>query len=122
MKITLDPSLDASYPHSLATTTLKTWYDGNPSIKRLWAVRADGIDDASELRVIVMLEPSPDGDETSPTWMAHAGTWARELRELLARAVQLERIDGPLPDEFEIDGEGVVMSALHWRDSTSLQD
>ncbi|MDM0074771.1 hypothetical protein QTH90_10285 [Variovorax sp. J2P1-59] len=122
MKITLDSSIDAHHPHAWASTTLKTWYDGNPAIRRLWAIRPDGATDVPELRVIVMLEPSPDGDETSPIWMAHGATWASELREQLAGAVQLERIDGPLPDEFEIEGDGVLLSALYWRDSTALQD
>ncbi|MBO9652572.1 MAG: hypothetical protein J7605_29045 [Variovorax sp.] len=86
-------------------------------MRRLWAIQAAG---EPLLRVIVMLEPSLDGDETSPAWMAHGSQWARELRERLAGAVQLERIDGPLPDEFEIDGEGSVLLALCWRDSAVL--
>ncbi|KIQ35452.1 hypothetical protein RT97_05315 [Variovorax paradoxus] len=85
-------------------------------MRRLWAIRPA---DDTALRVIVMLEPSLDGDEISPVWMAHGSRWSRELRERLDAAVQLERIDGPLPDEFEIDGEGAVLSALCWRDSTS---
>ncbi|MDM0001057.1 hypothetical protein QTI24_20780 [Variovorax sp. J22P240] len=119
MKITLDPFLDASRPHAFVSTTLKTWYDATPAVRRLWAIRPDGRSDANDLRVIVMLEPSLDGDETSPIWMAHGAAWATELRERLAGVVQLERIDGPLPDEFEIDGDGVLLSTLSWRDSTS---
>lgn len=121
MKITLDPSSDARHQDAFAPSLLKTWYDGTPAIQRLWAIQSDGAGDASALRVIVMLEPSLDGDETSPAWMAHGAKWAHELREQLAGAVHLERIDGPLPDEFEIDGDGVVLSALYWRDATSLQ-
>lgn len=122
MKLTLDPSLDARHPSVFASATLRTWYDGNPEIRRLWAIKPDGTADESALRVIVMLEPSADGNETSPTWMAHGASWARELRERLAGEVELERIDGPLPEEFEIDGDGVVLSTLYWRDSTSFQD
>jgi hypothetical protein len=122
MKISLDPSADTRHAHADASTMLKTWYDGNPAIRRLWAIQPDGQPDESALRVIVMLEPSPDGNETSPSWMAHGAAWERQLCEQLASEVELERIDGPLPDEFEIDGDGVLLSALYWRDSTALQD
>ena len=122
MKITLDPLIDASGPHAFVSTTLKTWYDANPAVRRLWAIQPDERSDASELRVIVMLEPSLDGDETSPIWMAQGAAWATELRGRLAGVVQLERIDGPLPEEFEIDGDGVLLSTLSWRDSTSQRD
>ena len=122
MKLTLDHSLDMDHHDAAASSTLKTWYDGTPAIRRLWAIQPDGASDASELRVLVMLEPSHDGNETSPAWMAHGPRWTRELRQQLDGAVKLERIDGPLPDEVEIDGDGVLLSAMSWRDSTSLQD
>ena len=117
MRLSLEYSLDASEPGCATSSALARWYAEQPAVRRLWAIRAM---DKPMLRVIVLLEPSPDGDEISPAWMAHGSRWARELRERLAGAVQLERIDGPLPDEFEIDGEGAVLSALCWRDSTAL--
>ena len=122
MKITLNPSVDPHQAQAYASSLLKTWYDGNPTIRRLWAIRPDGQAGESTLRIIVMLEPSADGDETSPSWMAHGAAWEQELCERLASEVELERIDGPLPDDFEIDGDGVLLSALYWRDSTALQD
>ena len=117
MRLSLTSSLEAPEPVCATSSALARWYAEQSAIRRLWAIRPT---DDTALRVIVMLEPSLDGDEISPAWMAHGSRWARELREQLNAAVQLERIDGPLPDEFEIDGDGVVLSALCWRDSTSL--
>jgi len=122
MKISLAPSLDARQQGALASSVLSAWYDATPAILRLWAIQPAGEDDGAGLRVVVMLAPSIDGDETDLLWMAQGPGWAQELRRQLAGAVQLECIDGPLPEEFEIDGDGVVLSTLHWRDVTSFQD
>ncbi|QSI30600.1 hypothetical protein GNX71_13830 [Variovorax sp. RKNM96] len=116
MRLSLTSSLEAPEPVCARSSALARWYAEQPAVRRLWAIQAT---DEPMLRVIVMLEPSLDGDEISPAWMAHGSRWARDLRERLPGAVQLERIDGPLPDEFEIDGEGAVLSALCWRDSTA---
>ncbi|AGU53455.1 hypothetical protein VAPA_2c08990 [Variovorax paradoxus B4] len=118
MRLSLASSLGATQPGCATSSALARWYAEQPAVRRLWAIRAT---DDPMLRVIVLLEPSPDGDEISPAWMAHGSRWARDLRERLAGAVQLERIDGPLPEEFEIDGEGAVLSALCWRDPTALE-
>ena len=118
MRLSLTSALEALEPVCATSTALARWYAEQPAVRRLWAIQAT---DGPSLRVIVMLEPSLDGDEISPAWMAHGSRWARDLRERLAGTVQLERIDGPLPEEFEIDGEGTVLSALCWRDSTAPQ-
>ncbi|MDM0066720.1 hypothetical protein [Variovorax sp. J31P207] len=118
MKLSLESSLEAAEQGCATSSALARWYAEQPAVRRLWAIRPT---DDSMLRVIVMLEPSVDGDEISPAWMANGSQWASDLRERLAGVVQLERIDGPLPAEFEIDGDGAVLSALCWRDSTALE-
>ncbi len=118
MRLSLAASLEAPEPGCVTSSALSRWYAEQPAVRRLWAIQAP---DEPKLRVIVMLEPSLDGDEISPAWIAHGSRWTRELRERLAGPVQLERIDGPLSEEFEIDGEGAVLTALCWRDSTALE-
>lgn len=118
MRLSLTSSPAALEPVCATSIALARWYAEQPAVRRLWAIQTT---DEPMLRVIVMLEPSADGDEISPAWMAHGSRWARDLRERVADNVQLERIDGPLPDEFEIDGEGAVLSALYWRDSTASE-
>jgi len=122
MKLSLNPSLDARHQDVPASTVLSNWYDANAAIQRLWAIQPAGGEGWSGMRVVVMLAASPDGDDANLVWMARGPAWEQELRRQLAGAVQLEWIDGPLLDEFEIDGEGVVLSLLCWRDATLLQD
>lgn len=122
MKISLDPSLDARHQDVPASTVLSNWYDANAAIQRLWAIQPESGEGSPAMRVVVMLAPSPDGNDANLIWMARGPDWERELRQQLAGAVQLEWIDGPLPDEFEIDGEGVVLSLLCWRDATVIQN
>lgn len=122
MNITLTPEADAPPLDPLASKALRDWYDSKPYVRRLWAIRPDGASDATTLRILVMLDPSPDGDDHSPRWMASGAQWSQELSKQLAAYVQLERIDGPLPDVFEIDGDGVLLSTLCWRDPTVIQD
>ena len=98
------------------------WYDANAAIQRLWAIQPESGEGSPAMRVVVMLAPSPDGNDANLIWMARGPDWGRELRQQLAGAVQLEWIDGPLPDEFEIDGEGVVLTLLCWRDATVIQN
>jgi hypothetical protein len=68
------------------------------------------------MRVILALAPTHDGSDTSPVWFANCDEWATELRMQLDRPVSLSLIDDPTLDEIEIDGEGVVVVDLCWRD------
>ena len=120
MKISLSIFPEPAHDEAARVQALCSWYAARPAVRRLWVIRPEAPAGGSALRVILMLEPSPDGDDHSPRWMAHGSRWASELSEQLASPVQLERIDGPLPEEFEIDGEGVLVSALGWRDCTTL--
>jgi len=92
------------------TATLSRWYAANASIRRLLA-----IEDAAAVKVFVVLEPSSDGDDALPVWLANARTWERNLASLIARDVRLELFEavGPaapiiVPDTF--------IAHLHWRD------
>lgn len=119
MKIFLHRSLEESSHCVVTSNALKSWYDSNPAVQRLWAIQLTREGGASVLRVMLMLQPSPDGDDTTPVWMARCAKWTLDLSQRLAGPVQLERIDGPLPDAFEVDGDGILLSALCWRDPTS---
>jgi hypothetical protein len=42
------------------------------------------------------------------------------LRSLTGSQVELELLDEPPVDEFEIDLEGEIVAAISWRDPTSF--
>jgi hypothetical protein len=78
------------------------------------------IRDAHGLRVLVTLEPTLDGDDTHPAWIANRHAWAHELRLCTDRSVRLERLDEPVFDSEAIDAAGLIVATLSWRDSSFI--
>jgi hypothetical protein len=52
------------------------------AVRRLWAFKA-----SQGMRIIVTLEPTHDGDDICPAWLANGYEWARKLQLRMARAV-----------------------------------
>jgi hypothetical protein len=111
MKLSLDPALAPPRSRSPESRALARWYDGRPSVRRMWAIR-----ERQGLRVIVTLEPTVDDSDIVPTWLAHCGAWARELQAAAGGVVRLELVDEPVGDAVEIDAEGTIVAAMCWRD------
>lgn len=93
-------------------TTLAGWYAAHSSIRRLWAV-----EDRDALIVFVTLEPTSDGDDALPVWLARKHAWANDLRSLAHREVQLKLIASDVFDEPCVNTDAVVIAELSWRDS-----
>lgn len=74
------------------------------------------------MRVIVMLEPTHDGDDIYPVWLANGQHWVRELESRMAGPVQLEVVDEPFAAEFAAGIDGVLVAELSWRDSSLPPD
>jgi hypothetical protein len=115
MKLSLDPLATVPRHITAEAEALAAWYDAHPTIRRLWAIR-----DAQALSVIVTLEPTVDNSDTYPAWFACNQGWAREIRSITGSPVELELLDEPTVDEFEIDLEGEIVAAISWRDPTSF--
>jgi hypothetical protein len=101
-----------------ASYILSSWYGETAAVRRLWAFHDGKECDEPAVRVIVMLEPSVDGDDTVPAWMADCARWTQELGQRLAHRVHLERVDEPPAETFRDDGVS-VLSVLCWRDATA---
>lgn len=115
MKLSLDPNVSVPRHVSAESEALAAWYDMNPSIRRLWAIR-----DENRLSVLVTLEPTVDNGDTSPAWFACSRSWASEIQSITDGTVNLEMLDEPTVDEFEIGLEGEIVAAISWRDPTSF--
>ena len=116
MKVSLGASPSEANPYASA---LGGWYASHPMVRYLWAFRKSTGDEQSDIhriRVIFVIDPTLDGDETSPVWIANAHKWARELRACMGSEVELELLETPLQDEVELDGEGDLVAALSWRE------
>jgi hypothetical protein len=94
---------------------LDAWYGSHSVIRRLWAIK-----EPQGLRIVVALEPTHDGDDTHPAWLANRQTWLHELQSHTGSPVRLERIDAAVFDELELNRESVVLAALGWRDPTLI--
>lgn len=91
---------------------LAQWYAAHASIRRLWA-----IDDQDALRVFVTLEPTSDGEDTLPVWLAMNDDWANDLRARTQREVQLQLIISGGFEAPHVDTDAPMIAELSWRDS-----
>ena len=90
------------------TSALASWYAHQSSIRRLWAV-----EESLSLVVYVALEPSSDGDDALPVWLANQRDWTDDLRRATRRDVQLQLMaSGSLEEP-----DGTAIAQLSWRDS-----
>src|SRR5262245_28501937 len=87
------------------------WYASHPDVRHLWAIR-----DADGLRVLITLEPTADGDDTNPAWLANSDAWAHELQSCTGHVVHLELLDEPVFDEATIGAKSLIVASLSWRD------
>jgi len=101
----------------MVVSVLTQWYAAHAAFRRLWAIK-----ESQRMRVIVMLEPTHDGDDIYPAWLANGHEWARELQLRIAAPVQLEVVDEPFTAEFAAGIDGVVVAELFWRNSSLPAD
>jgi hypothetical protein len=100
-----------------AFVVLADWSAAHSAFRRLWAIK-----ESQRMRVIVMLEPTHDGDDIYPAWLANGHEWTRELQSRMAGPVQLEVVGEPFAAEFAAGIEGVLVAELSWRDISLLTD
>jgi hypothetical protein len=93
-----------------AFLVLAKWYAAHPAVRRLWAIK-----ESQGMRVIITLEPTHDGDDIYPVWLANGHAWAHELQLLMDGPVQLEAMDEPLLAEVATGVDGVLVAELFWR-------
>jgi hypothetical protein len=115
----LEPLPNQHRTVSVAFMVLTKWYAAHARVRRLWALR-----DSVGMRVIVTLQPTHDGDDIYPAWLAKAHEWAHELESLMEGPVQFEVMDEEVMDEplHREFGAGVLVADLFWRDSSVLPD
>jgi hypothetical protein len=111
----LDPSPNGD--RAAAFVVLAKWYAAHSAIRRLWA-----ISDSHRMRVIVTLEPTHDGNDIYPAWLANGHEWTHELQLLVDAPVQLEVMDEPSLEDFAAGVDDVLVAELFWRDSSTPPD
>lgn len=112
MNLALNRSSLVDQDVSELPTALAKWYAAHASIRRLWA-----IEDSVALIVFVTLEPTSDGDDTLPVWMAKHRDWASDLRVFTDRDVHLKLFASGILAAPSVTADAVVIAELSWRDS-----
>lgn len=92
--------------------TLARWYAAQSSIRRLRAV-----EDEDALLVFIALEPTSDGDDTLPVWLARSHDWANDLRSLTRRDVRLELLASNLFEVPHVGTDAAIVAELDWRET-----
>jgi hypothetical protein len=92
--------------------SLKKWYANHDTVRRLWAIER-----SSALEILVALEPTSDGDDTLPIWLANRRNWSDDLRQLAQREVQLRLVVLDDLGEFSVSPDAVTIAELSWRAS-----
>ena len=111
MNLSPDASLDGLQASTAAAAELGRWYASHSVVRRLWAV-----EDLDVIRIVMTLEPTLDGDDTQPAWLANSWTWAQELEIRMHRTVRLEMISESSQIESSLDGHGALITEISWRD------
>ncbi len=111
MKYDLNPSLKAARNVSARIPELADWYASHAAVRHVWAIA-----EREEIRIVVTLEPTLDGDDTQPIWLANSQSWVQELRWRMNRDIRLELIHEPWITELQIDTDSVVFAEYSWRD------
>lgn len=117
MNLVLDPLLNQLRAVTAALAALTKWYARHRTVRRLWA-----ISEPQRMRVIVTLEPTHDGDDIYPAWLANGHEWAHELQLRMDVPVHLEVMDEPFLAQPIAGVDGVLVAALFWRDSSMPPD
>jgi hypothetical protein len=113
MKLSMNPNIAASASITAEWLVLAAWYDSQPAVRRLWAVK-----NSQKLRVIVAIEATADNDDVYPVWLANTETWASELHAHTGSPVQLELIHEAPLNGIEVDADSTIVADLFWRDAT----
>ena len=115
MNTKLDTLLDRG---QTVTAILGKWYASHSIVRRLWAIEA-----SEAIRIVLTLEPTLDGDDTQPAWLANSWSWAQELRVRLQRQVHLELINEPCARvEASCDIASASITEISWRDASRDAD
>ena len=92
-------------------SVLASWYATHSSIRRLWAIK-----DSAGMTLIVTLEPTGDGGDTLPIWLANKRSWMDELCKLTGRELTLQLFTSDTLFEPHHHRDAITIAELCWRD------
>jgi hypothetical protein len=112
MSVALDRVTSENPEVAVISVRLARWYDAHPSIRRLWAIEEDSL-----LAVYVSLEPTSDGDDCLPVWLAMNHHWRRDLQSITRREVHLRFVPSDVLPTSYVNGDAMIIAEVDWRES-----
>jgi hypothetical protein len=112
MSVAIDQVIPDDPDTSAIPEALAKWYGTHPSIRRLWAIEEGG-----EITVCVSLEPTSDGGDTLPLWLAMSQEWRSDLQSLCRRDIDLKFVEPDLLPSSHLTGEAAIVAEIDWRES-----
>jgi hypothetical protein len=106
-----ETALNSLTSHDTMLAALSHWYRAHSIVRRVWV-----IEESDALRVVVNLEPTLDGDDPQPLWLANTAAWSEELQSRMRRAVRLELLGTLAPPEPMSDRSDSIVAEISWRD------
>lgn len=117
MNLSSDGSSDGEPATSAAAAELARWYTSHAVVRRLWA-----IEEIEAIRIVLALEPTVDGADAQPAWLASSSTWAQELQLRMHKIVRLELLDEPTHIKLPLERDCVLIAEVAWRDPSAWVD
>lgn len=111
MSANANPTPTADCAHARIATALDQWYAQHSSIRRLTVFEG-----AIAMDVLLSLEPTSDGDDALPVWLANSDLWASELSVLVGREIRVQLLAGTSFTKPGIDSNAALITDLSWRD------
>jgi hypothetical protein len=108
MSVATDQSITGEPDPTEISTKLARWYGAHASIRRLRVV-----EEGHGLTVCISLEPTSDGADTLPVWLAMNQKWRSDLQSICRRDVHLQFVE---PDVFP-SGAAVIVAEVDWRET-----
>jgi hypothetical protein len=112
MSLAADQLINEDREVGSVSTTLAAWYDAHASVRCLWAIETGRF-----LTVCISLEPTSDGDECLPIWLAKTDEWSSDLQSIIPREIQLRFVTSDVLPPSYVTGDAVIVAEIGWRNS-----
>lgn len=112
MSAAVDPFITDEPDAIGISAKLARWYGAHASIRRLRAV-----ENGLGLTVCISLEPTSDGGDTLPLWLAMSQKWRTDLELICQRRIQLRIVEPDALPPSHPTGDAVIVAEVDWRES-----
>jgi hypothetical protein len=108
-----EAALTAECEMTALAVALASWYANQSSVRRLWAIEG-----SVALKILIALEPTADGGDILPVWLANHSAWLNDLRMLAQREVELQPLAADALIDAFVNPDAIKIADVRWREMT----